>query len=303
MTRRGLLVALLLVTGAAVAAADDLDTTYQSLKDAVSKKDAAEVKKLAADTCALARKEESSALPEGVDAEAWKQHIANVKEIEVYSEYALYATAVQSEPATTVDLLATLEQQNPKSKYLDEGYGPYFLALSKTGGSAKIHGIAEKALVNFPENDDLLLVLADHAWAARQVDSALSYANRVIAAVNKHAKPEGYSAADWERKRNGSLSRAYWMAGLIYGDKGRYVDADKNLKAALPLITGNAAMMGPALYSLGLANYHLGKMTNSKAKVLEGAKYCQQASAVQWANAQQAWHDSQVIKREGDAMR
>lgn len=303
MTRRGLWMAVLLVAGAAAAAADDLDTTYQNLKDAVTKKDAVQVKKLATEACALARKEVSAPAPEGTEEEAVKQRVAYVRDIEGYTEYALFATAVQSEPATMLDLLVTLEQQNPKSKYLDQAYGSYLMALTKTGAAAKVPDTAEKALVNFPENEDLLLVVADTAWTRKQTDRALVYANRIISVLSKHPKPEGIAAADWERKRSASLGRAYWMAGIINGDKGKYVDADRNLRAALPLIRGNDNMTAPALYSLGIANYQLGKMTNAKAKVLEGAKFCEESGTIQWAKAHDAWRDAQVMKKEAGAMR
>ena len=45
-------------------------------------------------------------------------------DVEKYTEYVLYATALKAEPAVTVDLLSELEQQNPDSQYLDEAYGP-----------------------------------------------------------------------------------------------------------------------------------------------------------------------------------
>ena len=44
------------------------------------------------------------------------------KEVDAYTEYALYAVAVKSPAAGMVDLIGALEAQNPKSKYLDDGY-------------------------------------------------------------------------------------------------------------------------------------------------------------------------------------
>ena len=38
-----------------------------------------------------------------------------------------------------------------------------FYALHKTGAAAKIPAIAEKAVASFPENDDVLLALAESA--------------------------------------------------------------------------------------------------------------------------------------------
>src|SRR5262249_29777935 len=154
----------------------------------------------------------------------------------------------------------------------DEAYGPYLVALSQTGKGAKVMPIAEKALANFPENEDLLLVLADSALA-KNPDRALLLANRLVAAFNKHARPAAVSAADWDRKKSAGLGRGYWISGVVYGAKNQYVNCDKNLRAALPLIKASDAMMGPALFYLGMANYNLGKMTLNKAKIQEAAKF------------------------------
>jgi hypothetical protein len=295
---------VLLVGAPAVVRTQDLESTYQSLKDAEAKNDAALVKKLSAETSALARAAIAEAAPEAAEEkDGWTKRVAYARDVDSYSEYALYAVAVKSQPATTVDLLAALEEQNPKSKYLDEGYAYYLYALSQAGASAKIPAIAEKGLANFPDNPDLLAVLADHSLAAKQNDRALGYANRLIASLGKHPKPEGMPEADWERKKSTSLGRGYWMAGVISGEKSQYAAADKNLRAALPLIKGNDAMMGPALFHLGVANYNLGKMTANKAKVLEAAKFSDQCAAITGPYAEQAWKNSAAMKAEAAKMR
>jgi hypothetical protein len=210
---------------------------------------------------------------------------------------------MQSEPAVLVDLIAALEQQNPKSKYLDQAWGAYLVALNKTRAGAKIPAIARKALANFPENEDLLLYLTDTDMTAKRTDSALAYANRLTAALNKHSKAEGMTAADWERKRGAALAHGYYIAGVLSAEKGLYVPADKNLRAVLPLIQGQPGMMGPALFYLGMANYQLGKMTNSKAKVLEGSKFSEQSMAIPSPYQDQARHNALVMKDEAARMR
>jgi tetratricopeptide (TPR) repeat protein len=281
----------------------DLETAFQNIKDAVAKKDAAQVKKLAAQTCALARETANAPAPQDEDEqEAWKNHVAFARDVELYTEYALYATAIQGPPETTVDLLAALEQQNPKSKYLADAYGSYFYALHQTGAAAKIPAIAEKAVANFPDNDDALLVLADTAMNRKQTDRALGYAKRLTAVLSRHPKPEGMSAGEWERKRSAGLGRGYWIAGVIEGEKGQYFDCDKDLRAALPLV-GNDTMKATALFYLGMANYQLGKMTMKKALVLEGMKFSQEAAKYQGPLAQQAWHNAMVMRDEAAKMR
>ncbi|HEY2012180.1 MAG TPA: hypothetical protein VGH38_01710 [Bryobacteraceae bacterium] len=296
--------ALVLLAGPVVALADDLDDGFQSLKDAVAKKDIALVKKLVSDVYPLAC--QAAAVPAPKDAEeaaAWKARVEFAKSVEDYSEYALFAVAVGAPAATQVDLISTLEQQSPKSKYLDEAYGPYLVALSQSGKESKVIPTAEKALANFPNNEDLLLVLTDAAMA-KNPDRALALANRLTAAFNKQTKPPStMTAADWEKKKSAGLGHGYWVAGVISGSKGQYVNCDKNLRAALPLIKGNDAMMGPALFFLGMSNYQLGKMTNNKAKVLEAAKFSEQSAAFTSAYTDQARHNALVMKDEGSKMR
>lgn len=296
-------IAMLLLAGTAAPAAD-INETYQKLQQAVAQKDATQVKKLALEIYPQVTELLATPAPAAAeDKEAWTSQMAWGKSVAAYAEYSLSATAVVSEPATTVDLIATLEGMNPKSKYLDEAYAPYFLALNKTGASAKVPAIAEKALQNFPENDDLLLVLTDAAMAKQQSDRAQGYANRLVAAVGRHSKPEGMSAADWERKKTAALSHGYWIAGVIAGEKNQYAAADRNLRAALPLIQGNPSMMGPALFYLGVANFNIGKMTANKAKVLEAAKFSDQAAGIAGPYQDQAWRNAGVIKQEAAKMR
>lgn len=298
------MVSFALLFAPVVVSTANLETSFQKLKDATAEKDVAQVKLLAAQTSALAREVLSSPAPSDDDEkQAWTSHVAFARDVELYTEYSLYATAVGAKPEITVDLLATLEQQSPKSKYLADAYGLYFYALRQTGAAAKIPSIADKAVENFPENDDALAVLTESAYSRKQADRALGYAKRLTVAVNKHTRPEGMSAADWERKRNAELGAGYWIAGVVQAEKNAYFDADKDLRAALPFVAGNEGRKATALFYLGLANYQLGKMTMKKALVLEAMKFSQEAAAIQGPLAQQAWHNAMVMKDEAAKMR
>jgi tetratricopeptide (TPR) repeat protein len=292
-----LLAPLVITTGS-------LETAYQKLKDAAAEKDAVQVKILAAETCALARDVISAPAPaDDEEKETWNNRVTYARGVELYTEYALYATAVGAPPEVSVDLLATLERQNPRSQYLAGTYGLYFHALQQAGAAAKIPDVAEKAIENFPENDDALAVLAEAAYSRKQNERALGYARRLASAINKRARPEGVPAADWERQRGAEMATAYWIAGVVQAEKGVYFEADKDLRAALPLVAGNEPRKAAALFYLGLANYQLGKMTLKKAQVLEAAQFSKQAAAIQGPLAQQAWHNAQVMKDEAARMR
>src|ERR1044071_7044928 len=103
----------LLFAGPIIETPGDLKDSFQQLKEAESQKDAALVKKLAVETMQLARQVESSPAPESeLERETWTKLVAHARDIQVYSEYALYSTAIQSPSAVAVDLFATLEQQS-----------------------------------------------------------------------------------------------------------------------------------------------------------------------------------------------
>ena len=297
------LMAVMLLAGPVVAAEDSLEDKYQALQDAVAHKDAAQVKKLALEVFPIANTAICESAPESAEEKpAWNSRVEHAKSINTYAEYALFAVALESPAAMQVDMIAALEQQNPKSKYLDAAWGPYLLALSQTGASAKVIPTAEKALANFPENEDLLLLLTDNAVTRKQTDRALSLSNRLVAACLKHPKPANASA-QWERKRSTALGHGYYISGVIYGQRGQYVNTDKNLRAALPLIQGNQPAMAESLFYLGMANYQLGKMTMSKAKILEAAKFSEQSAAIPSGYTEQARHNAFVMKAEAGRMR
>jgi hypothetical protein len=251
--------------------ADDLDDALAALKAAEPSKDAAKIKELAAAAHTTARKYEGPA-PADAEKESYEARQRYAKDVDHYSEYALYALAIQSrsDPKTAVELITTLEQQNPKSDYLD-----------------------------LPE---ALAIQADNALSRKQTDRAVSLANRMIAAANKKP-PEGVSAADWEHTKGAILGQAYFIVGTNACERNKFAEADRNLRAALPYIKGNNSMLGPTYFCLGVVNYNLANMTASKAKMLEAAKFSEQAAAIPGPTQDQAYKNSMAMKAAADKMR
>ena len=297
-------IVFLLLAGPTVMVAGELEDALENLKQAEAQKDVAQVKKLALETYGLVSQVVNSPAPESAEEKQhWTNRVTYAKEIGLHVEYALYSVAVQSPRPAMIDLIATLEKVNPKSQYLDAAYGPYLVALSQAGSAAQVPAIADKALQNFPENEELLLVVADNAMARKAYDRALNCANRLTNALGKHSKPEGVAAADWERRRTAMLGRGYWIAGVIQAERNLYVPADTALRAALPLIQGNNDMMGPALFYLGLVNYQIAKLTMNRARMNDSTRFSQQAAQISGPYSQQAWHNALVSKREAATMR
>jgi hypothetical protein len=304
MKSSALILAAFLIAGPSAAVSADLEETYNQLKEAAPQKDPATVKKLAVSVLEITVPGLAAPAPaDAAQKEDWSKRIAYYRDVETFAEYALYSTAVQAPPEVCLDLLETLEKLSPKSKYIDMAYPVYFQALTKTGAAAKIPAVAESALKNLPENEDLLSVLAETALAKQDNAKALGYAEKMIAAVGKHAKPEEMAEADWQRRRSAMLGRGYFIAGFIYAGRQQNAQANRSLRAALPFIKGNDAMSGPALFTLGLVNYQLGTMTNNKAQVLEAAKFSEQAAAIKFAQTNDAWRNVQAMRAQAAKMR
>lgn len=292
LSAMGLILAASMIAG-------DLETAHDNLKQAVQAKDVDGVKKLAAEASVLARKAIATPAPAGAEAKAaWTKQVAYAKEVDLYTENALAATALQAEPAKLVDLIAQLEKQNPKSKFLDAAYGPYFQALEQTENGAKVAPIAEKAVLSQPENVDILVIVADTAMAKRQTGRAGIYAEKLIAVLEKKPKPDHMSAEDWEARKKSALGHAHYIAGMAHSERQQFALADQDLRTALPLIKEDEGATAASLYHLGVANYNVGVASGSKAKVLEAVKFSEQAAAIKGPFAQPAADNARRMKGE-----
>ena len=74
------------------------------------------------------------------------------------------------------------------------------------------------------------------------------------------------------------------------------MDCDRDLRAALPLISGQET--GSAYFYLGLANYQLGKLTQDRTKIQQGIKYSEQAAGMPGPMQAQAGKNAQAMKGE-----
>jgi hypothetical protein len=298
-------VAFLLVVGTIPDATEKLEESFSKLKEAQAGTDTALVQKLAGDIWTITHELVAESAPEvEADKDAWTKRIAWAREIQTYAEYAVGAAAMKAaNPADTITLISMLEKQNPSSKYLDEAYGNYFVALNRTGAAAKIPAAAENALRHFPNNEDALLVLADRSMSRNETDRALNYAERLLAVAAKHPKPEGMPAADWERKRSSADTRAHWIAGVMHSQKAQYYEADKDLRAALPFVKDNQAMLAATLFHLGVANYQLAAQVRERPRMMEAARFSEEAAKIKGPLSEQAWRNAQIMKAEAQKVR
>jgi hypothetical protein len=298
---RFLLIALLIAASLfAQSKLADVEAAYNKLKEAEAKKDPEAVLEWARKTSAAARLVTSQPKPEAAEAaDQWRRDTDYASQVDTYTEYSIQAQVAGGLPADkTIALTEALSQQNPKSQYLGLIFNIYLGALQKAGQGAKIVPASEARIANDPNNEDVLLVLADGYMTQKNPDKSIQYANRLTEVMKTKAKPEGASDADWDKRKNAMLARGYWTAGINYGSQNQYAECDKALRAALPLIQGQNELLGPALFYLGVANYNMAKPAKDKAMAAEAIRFSDQSSAIKSPFQAQAQKNALSIRRE-----
>jgi len=272
----------------------DMDAAYFALKAAVAKDDIAETKKWSGRTSESARKLVSSAKPPANDED--KHELEYDKQVDEYSEYALYVLALKAQPKEEVDLVDALIKQNPKSQYLPEIATSYFGALSKAGEGAKACPAAARMAVE--KNAEAMLYAADCSWRGNKAEGVVSYAARATEAVNTRTKREGVSDSDWAAQKAALLGTAGFYTGVGNALEMRWGPANRSLRAALPGVKGNQQLYPFALFYLGLSNYSLGKAVGDRAQMREGLNFFQQSAAIASPMQDQASHNAKLVLAE-----
>lgn len=264
---------------------DDLDTALAALKALEANKDPDTVKKWSAITSGIARKTIAAQRPTDADEADWKQRVDYAKQVDVYCEYALYASALAStNPAKVIELVEALEQRNPHSQYLAQSYESYFRALVQSQNTDKAIALAEKQIAAGQADEDMLLAVAQNDFnKQRNPQQVIAVSQKAIEMLGAKAAPAGVDAGAWENARKQKIGYAHWYAGMTYANENKFSEADKELRAALPEISGNDFFKGGALFALGLANYKIGDAAKSGAGskyILEAYHFSQQSAAI-----------------------
>src|SRR5690242_17110039 len=241
---------------------DDPEAPLQCLKAAETKKDVALIKKWSAATSVNARKIANAPKPAKEDeVEHWKAQVDYAKQVETYSQYAIFSAAVQSrDPKLTIELAEILQQRDPNGEYAVKVRQPLFVAYRQTGANDKALALAEQVLAADQSNEDMLLVVADnYLQNKKDPEKVHTYSAKIVEVMAAKPKPEGVSDADWNIRKGLVTGLAHYMNGKLYYNETRFAQADQELRAALPLVESNATIKPEVLYLLGFANYKLDK--------------------------------------------
>jgi tetratricopeptide (TPR) repeat protein len=277
---------------------EDLETSLGTLKAAEAKKDPDLVKKWSNTTGQIAQKAIAAPQPKDEDEEEWKKRIDFAKQVNTYSEYALYAMALQTtDPRKKADLIETLEQRDPQSQYLAQVKPMLFQAYTQAGDSQKAVAVAEQILSTDQSNEDMLLTVAySDLQQGKEPDKVIAYSTKLIEVMNTKTKPEGVSDADWENRKKTITGMGHYFIGKQYFNQKKYGPADKELRIALPLVETNATLKPEVLFDLGLSNYKL-------ENIVEALKFNQQCAAIKSPYQAQAAKNVAAIKGQYHAVK
>jgi tetratricopeptide (TPR) repeat protein len=278
----------------------DMDAAYAKLKASEAAKDSDGVLKWSGVTSELARKTIAGTKTEGQSDEDFKQAVDYARQVDVYTEYALYSAMLQEPDALKAMKLAdTLEQRNPKSQYIAMVM-PRYSAIARQANALPVAvAYGERAFDRGQYSEDMLLVMADYyIQQKKNPEKVVTYSQKVIEIMNGSQKPEGVTDADWAKKKSVTTGLAYWMAGTTLTGQNKFAEADKMLRASLPLVKDNEQLYGTALFHLGLANYRLAQVSKNKAQIADAISFSKQAAAVKGPLQAQAAKNVKVMQQE-----
>jgi hypothetical protein len=285
--------------------AADLEAAYANLKAAEGKKDADAVIKYAAATSAAAKKAAQEPKKEGQSDEDYKHAVDYAKQVDTYSEYALYATALsEQDPQKVMKLTEAIEQQNPNSQYIAQAMTRYAWAGRAANALPNAVAFGERAYARNQFNEDLLLAMSDYYLnqpAGKQdLNKVINYSTKIVETLPSKEKPQGMSDADWEKKKTTTLGLAHWMTGTSLSTQGKYAPADKNLRVALPLVKDNEHLLAGALFHLGLSNYQMGRGKNAQ-QMTDAVKFFEQCAAMKSPFQAKAKENLAVMRKQAGA--
>jgi tetratricopeptide (TPR) repeat protein len=240
----------------------------------------------------------SAPQPKDEDEDDWKKRVDYAKQVNTYSEYAIDAMALQTpDPRKKVDLIEALYDRNPQSQYMAQLMPAALQALQQMNDADRATAFAEKVLAKDPNNDDMLLVAANaYLQKGKESEKVVAYSNKLAEVMQSKPKPNGVSDADWDNRKNTIIGLAHYMPGKLYFNEKKYGPAEKELRAALPMVENNAALKPEVLFLLGFSNYKL-------EQPIEALKYLQQCAAIKSPFQAQAAKNVTVIKSQYRAVK
>ena len=277
---------------------EDVGAAHNCLKAAEARKDVELIRKWSAQASMLAKLVAQTKRPEdAAEIADWKQKVDYARQVDQYSEYALYFAALQTKDnKIKSSLVETLEQRNPMSEYLAQMRSSPTTVIRQVDIEEAV-AAAEVSFRKGEYNEDLLMMVSNYYMQKRrETEKILSYSGKLLEMLATKAKPEDMSEADWDRKKRTMSATANWMMGLLYSTQERFALADRHLRAALPNLKNNDMLAG-ALYHLGYVNFRLAE-AGDRIRIHQALEFTKQCISINRAVQMQAMENLKSMKAE-----
>jgi hypothetical protein len=255
---------------------------FSGLRAAESAGDDSKVVAFAEATHAACTKALSTNMPAEADEDQWKAAQDYAKQIQPLSEYAFATLAGKASDAAVIDGHAErLAKLNPESEYLAAIWERQFLVARAAANQPMGLKAAEALAGKGKANEDVLLYLAGiYLESKRHPEKVVEYTDSALKSLAEAKKPETIAEVDWDKTLKFNTGLAHWIQGLHHANAQRWAPANKALRAALPLVQGNASMLAAAYFFLGIANFEIGKRSKDHKEVIDAVKFSEQCAAI-----------------------
>ena len=223
---------------------------------------------------------------------------ADAQQTQLYAEYSLFTIAQQTtDPAKRLEMLRSLQERNPKSPYAENVPAECFAIYHKLNQMDKALALADQTLAADPDNVDMLMAVSEYHFGHEEArEKVVANMVHVVEVLKKKPRPDSLGEEDWAKKKSQALGSAYYMGGVFSSITGQYGRADQMLRAALPMIAGDATQEATAFYQLGVANYHLADRDPSRAK--EALAFWRRCASIRSNFQAQAMKNAESVRNE-----
>jgi len=256
---------------AADADTEDIAVRMNLVRAAQAKSDFARVHRWSAAVVPMLQKA-AATKPSDMDDDDWKKRQETLKSYSDFVEYALFDALTRDNTAEKrkyVDAFAELFPQSERKKKLP---GVMALVYQQANDVPNMVQWAEKAIAEDPENEAMLLVMAETNVGRKRLPDAQQLADRLLKVMETKKKPEGYADADWDKYMNAYRGAAYSVLGRSLMQQEKTAAAITELQKAVKLLEGNNDALAPALYNLGFGLAKLQRFAEARAVLNQSVK-------------------------------
>jgi hypothetical protein len=277
---------------------DDVAAAHNALRAVEQTGDGELVKRWSAVTSTIARRVIKSKQPDDPEeVEDWKARVEFAKQVETYTEYALYYAAVTAKDSRIKsDLVETLEQRNPKSEYLAQMRTSQAVVVRQVDVEEAVRSVEADYAAGKYQVDQLYMAAAYYMQRRTSPEKVITYGVKVLELLETGNKPADVNEGDWDRRKRELVGQTNWMVGLIFSTQEKFALADKHLRVALTQIR-DGDMVAGALYHLGYVNYKLAE-SGERIRIHDAVKFTTECTKIASAVQAQATENLKAMKAE-----